>query len=394
MTTETRLERWMRMVGDWGLDGWLVADFRWSNPLFARLLDLHGGTLTRRCFLWLPAQGQGEPRVIASRVDGHAVSGLDCPVSLYGGFEEMAGMLRSLLPESGCVAMEYTERGVLPTVSRVDAGMIELVRSSGVNVVSSGSLASALEVWDERQRALHERAAQGVDEARRLALRRCGERLAWGEQVTEAMLADVIQSYLAAQGLDPGHAPDVAVDAHAADPHYSVEGEGAVIGRDAVLLIDLVARVQDAGDAPYADSTWMAYTGEKPPGDLVKLFTAVRAARDAAIATVEDTACDGKLPGREVDRVARASIIASGLSDLLVHRTGHSLGTDHVHGIGTNLDDMEFPDDRPLLPGSGFTIEPGLYIPGRFGVRLEVSAVLESKGLCITTEKQTDLTLL
>src|SRR5579884_3865677 len=139
-TPGSGLERWMQMVGEAGLDGWLVADFRWNNPLFARLLGLRSGILTRRCFLWLPALGRGEPRVLASRVDGHAVAGLDCPVSLYSGFEEMSALLGKLLPAGGRVAMEYVERGLLPTVSRVDAGLIEMVRDSGVTVVSSGAL--------------------------------------------------------------------------------------------------------------------------------------------------------------------------------------------------------------------------------------------------------------
>src|SRR5579875_2590873 len=264
-----RLERWMKIVGDSGVDGWLIADFRWNNPLFARLLDLHSGILTRRCFLWLPAAGHGEPLVLASRVDGHAVAALDCPVSLYEGFEGMAATLQALLPRGGRVAMEYVERGLLPTVSRVDAGLVELIRSFDVEVVSSGSLIARLEVWDERQRTLHERAARAVDDARRLALRRCGELLQRGEEVTEGALAALIASYFTDQGLYVGDGPDVAVDANAADPHYSLDdGVGAPIPRNAVLLIDLWAKVRDVEDAPYADSTWMAYTGPTPPADL------------------------------------------------------------------------------------------------------------------------------
>lgn len=391
-----RLGRWMTVVGEAGYDGWLIADFRWNNPLFARLLGLHSGILTRRCFLWLPAAGQGEPRVLASRVDGHAVSALDCPVTLYSGFEQMVAELQGLLPQGGRVAMEYVERGVLPTISRVDGGLIELVRASGVSVVSSGSLISRLEVWTERQRALHERAARGVDEARQFALRRCEESLRRGERVTEGTLAGLIRDYFTGEGLTVGDGPDVAVDAHAADPHYSVDdGVGAAITRDSVLLIDLWARVRDAEDAPYADSTWMAYTGSTPPAQLQHAFIAVRDARDAAVAALA-TAMQAGTPiaGREVDRVARASIVATGLGEYLFHRTGHSLGTDHVHGMGTNLDDVEFPDDRPLLLGSGFTVEPGLYWPGQFGVRLEVSAILLHSGPLLTTEAQRDLTLI
>jgi Xaa-Pro aminopeptidase len=400
MTTDTpsqakTLARWTTLVGEAGLDGWLVADFRWNNPLFARFLDLHHGILTRRAFLWLPASGHGEPRVLVSRVDGHTVAGLDCGVSYYGGFDEMDALLRELLPAGGRVAMEYVERGLLPTVSRVDAGLIELIRAAGVEVVSSGSLIAALEVWDERQRALHERAARAVDEARRLALQRCAALQARGEEVTEGTLGAVIRSYFDDQGMAPGDGPDVAVGANAADPHYSVADAGAPITRDAVLLIDLWAKVRDAGDGPYADSTWMAYTGTEPPADLVRAFEATRDGRDAAIDAIDAATQDGtSISGHEVDRVARATIADAGLADALIHRTGHSLGTDHVHGMGTNLDGVEFPDNRPLLPWSGFTVEPGLYWPGRYGVRLEVSAILRPDGVQVTTESQDRLTLL
>lgn len=391
-----RLERWMRLVGEAGYDGWLVADFRWNNPLFGRLLGLQSGIITRRCFLWLPAAGRGEPRVLASRVDGHAFAGLDCPVTLYAGFEEMVGMLREVAPSSGRVAMEYSRRGALPVVSRVDAGTVELVRSLGVEVVSSGRLVAALEVWDGRQRELHERAARAVDGARRLALSRCSEALARGERVTERTLAGHILSYFDSQGLVAADGPDVAVGPHSADPHYSLDGgEGAEIEAGAVLLIDLWAKARDAEDAPYADSTWMAYTGAVPPPELARAFDVVRDARDAAVAAIDSAAQAGKpIAGREVDRVARASISAAGFEGQLVHRTGHSLGTDHVHGMGANLDSVEFPDDRPLLAGGGFTVEPGLYWPGRFGVRLEVSAMLLPGGVRLTTESQSELTLL
>ncbi len=391
-----RLERWMGMVRDAGFDGWLVADFRWNNPLLPRLLGLSSGILTRRCFLWLPASGRGGPRVLASQVDGHTLAHLDCPVTLYGGFDEMEARLREMLHRGGRVAMEYVERGLLPTVSRVDAGLVELVRGTGVTVVSSGALVANLEVWDERQKALHEKAARGVDEARRLALARCEEMLRRGERVTEGALAALINSYFAENGLVAGDGPDVAVDAHAADPHYGTGGgEGAVIMPGSVLLIDLWAKVRDVEDAPYADSTWMAYTGPTPPDDYMSAFTAVRAARDAAIELIESAARAGRsVAGREIDRAARDSVARAGLAEHLVHRTGHSLGTDHVHGMGTNLDDVEFPDDRPLLTGSGFTVEPGLYWPGRFGVRLEVSAMLLPEGPRVTTERQEEISVM
>jgi Xaa-Pro aminopeptidase len=384
------------LVGEAGFAGWLVADFRWNNPLFSRLLGLGSGLLTRRAFLWLPAHGRGEPCVIASRVDGHSVSGLDCRVLLYSGFEEMTSFLQLLLPRGEPVAMEYVERGTLPTVSRVDGGLLDLVRECGVEIVSSGPLISALEVWHETQRAHHERAAQVVDQARRLALQWCEERLGRREQITEGAVVSVITSYFADQGVEADHDPDVATGANAADPHYGIgTGSGSAIEHDNVLLIDLFGRVRDAAEAPYADSTWMAFTGPRPPDDVLRAFDVVRDARDAALDAIADATHAGiSLAGREVDRAARAVLAERGFTDRIIHRTGHSLGIDHVHGMGTNLDDVEFPDDRPLLAYSGFTVEPGLYWPGRFGIRLEVSAILFPDGPHVTTERQQSLTLI
>lgn len=390
---QARLGHAMRLAGEAGLDGWLIADFRWNNPLFGQLLDLHSGILTRRCFLWLPAAGHGEPAIVASRVDAHAVSGLDSPVILYEGYSEMTDFLRQALPAGGRIAMEYSPDGRLPSISRVDAGLIDLVRSLGVEVVSSGPFISALDRWSHRQQALHERAARGVDEARRVALERCGELLRRGERVTEGTLTAIIHSCFAERGLSAHDGPDVAAGANSADPHYSLDGEGAEITPDAVLLIDLWAKVRGEDDAPYADSTWMAYTGVVPP-DLRAAFDAVRDGRDVAIAAIDQALQSGvSITGQEVDRVTREYFGAAGLGEHLIHRTGHSLGIDHVHGMGTNLDDIEFPDDRPLLPDSGFTVEPALYYPGRFGMRLEVSAILLPSGVRITTECQTELTI-
>jgi Xaa-Pro aminopeptidase len=386
----------MRLIGEAGLDGWLVADFRRNNPILLHLLGLESGVLSRRCFLWLPAEGKGEPVVMGSRVDGHTFSGRPHPVILYEGFADMCASLLDLIPRGGQVAMEYVEDGRLPTVSRVDAGLIDFIRGAGITVVSSATLIAALEVWDARQRELHEHAARVVDEARRLAVQHCFEAIRRGEIVTERTLTDLIANIFTQNDM-LGNPPDVAVGAHAADPHYALrEGEdGAAVTRDSVLLIDLFTRVSDEDGAPYADSTWMAYTGSNPPEQLVRIFEAVRKARDRAIGAIDEAVQSGQeITGQAVDRLARESIQLAGFGDYLVHRTGHSLGSDHVHGLGTNLDDIEFPDDRPLLTWSGFTVEPGLYLPGELGMRLEVSAILTPRGVSITTERQEELTLL
>jgi Xaa-Pro aminopeptidase len=397
VTQSNDLVAWQQRIAEAGLDGWLIADFRWNNPLFARLLDLHSGILTRRSFLWLPQAGAGEPRVVVSATDAHALSGLPYPVTAYRSYDAMTAALREMIPRESRVAMEYTPFGTLPTVSRVDAGLVELIRSFGVEVVSSGSLVAALEVWSDRQIELHRRAAHGVDEARRVALQRCDEALRAGERVTEGSVGRVILRVFEDLGLAANSDPDVGVGSHAADPHYSLApgDSGADVVRGEVLLIDLWCRVPGEPDAPFADSTWMAFVGANPPADVQAAFDAVAAARRTAVQAVDASLRAGQsIAGSAADRAAREVLIAAGYEDQIVHRTGHSLGIDHVHGVGTNLDSVEFPDDRPLLTNSGFTVEPGLYFPGRFGIRSEVSAILRADHVEITTESQDTLTLL
>lgn len=393
-TLRTQLDRWMTLVRDAGLDGWLIADFRWNSPIFGRLLGLSEGVLTRRSFLWLPALGKGDPNVVLSRVDGHTVASLPLPVTQYGGFDDMRSKLQALLGAGSRVAMEYSPDGRLPTISRVDAGLIEMIRGLGVEVVSSGTLVSSLEIWTERQQDLHRQAARVVDDTRRKALNFCFERIAAGREITEGELADFISRAFQDQGMTAGGTPDVAVNDHSADPHYSsAGGPGAVIGPDSILLIDLWCRSCESDDAPFADSTWMAYTGSQPPSDYLHVFDVTAGARNAAIECLAAGAsAQGPVRGADVDRHARDVVRQAGLESHLIHRTGHSLGTDHTHGMGTNLDAVEFPDERPILTDSGFTVEPGLYLPDRFGVRLEVSAIMKPQGPEITTEVQRAVT--
>jgi Xaa-Pro aminopeptidase len=209
------------------------------------------------------------------------------------------------------------------------------------------------------------------------------------------MLADVIQRSFEVDGLSAEGRPDVGAGANAADPHYSIgSGGGAPVTADTVLLIDLWAQVRDAESAPFADSTWMAFTGRQPPPAITGAFGAVRDARDAAIGAIGAAVeAHRQITGAEVDRISRHVLEEAKFGAAIVHRTGHSLGIDHVHGMGTNLDDIEFPDERSLLVGSGVTIEPGLYFPGKFGVRCEVSAIVQPEGLEVTTECQSELTL-
>jgi Xaa-Pro aminopeptidase len=277
--------------------------------------------------------------------------------------------------------MEYSPGGALPIASWVDAGTVDLVRSLGVEVVSSGDLFQAVAAaWDDDALASHRSAVAHVLEVRDLALARA-------RGATEAQVAAFVLAEWERRGLESEGTPSVAVGPSSGDPHHE-PGDG-VIGDDQVLLLDLWARVPGERNV-YGDVTWMSWTGPSPPpAEVVEAFDAVVAGRDAALGLLR---VGGTLRGFEVDRLCRHSIAAHGYGDAFIHRTGHSLGPGpRVHGLGANLDDFETHDDRVLTPGTGFTVEPGVYLPA-FGVRLEVDVFWHREhGIEVTTPVQTEL---
>jgi Xaa-Pro aminopeptidase len=367
------------------VDGWLVADFRGSNPLFADLAGVRG-PLTRRAALWIPRRGA--TALLGSAVDGHTLATSGHAVQQYGGLADLQKRLRALLRDCRVIALEYTPDGANPVISRVDAGFVDWLRAGGLRVVSSGELISLLVRWDAGQVADHRAAAGVVDRVRAFVYAEAFARAGTSHPATEHELAELILGEFAAAGLVAG-AADVAVNAHAADPHYAASAERPVPVREGdALLVDLWARLPGKR-SPFADSTWMGFAGAEPPAALSRAFDAVRAARDAGLALLEGAWREGRaLRGREVDRHVRDLLATRGYAAQFIHRTGHSLGWHHIHGDGPNLDDFEFPDDRLLRPVSGVTVEPGVYLPGEFGVRLEVSVLLSERGPEVTTALQ------
>jgi Xaa-Pro aminopeptidase len=368
------LARTQAALADAGLGAWLLYDFRGSNPVFWQLLGSEPRGTTRRLFAIIPAQG--EPVLLASPLDRHLVADLELPVHEYGGWRELEQELRSRLPAR--VAMEVSP---LPILSWVDAGTVELVRSLGAEVVSSADLYGAVAAaWDAQALASHREAVRHVLEVRDLALDQ-----AVGQ--TESAVAALILDQWVQRGLETEGTPAVAIGPGSGDPHY--EPQDRRIGDDDVLLLDLWARLPGERNV-FGDVTWMAWTGPgDPPPRVLEVFDAVVAGRDAAL---ERLAQGGEIRGFEVDQVCREAIAARGYGDAFIHRTGHSLGPGpRVHGLGANLDDLETHDERLLAPGSGFTVEPGIYLPD-FGVRLEVDVFRHPDGTAeVTTPVQTEL---
>ncbi len=380
MNPTSKLPHALQALRKSGLDGWLLYDFRRSNPLLWQLLGAATHS-TRRVFLLLARDGGAT--MLVHQVDAGHFPSEGLTIRPYQHREDLLAQLRELLAGIHTVAMEYSPLGALPAVSYVDAGTFELVRSLGVTVVSSAELAqAALCRLTPGELASHRRAAQFLGHAVQDAFAYIGERLG---RVTEHEAQAFLLERFAAAGLRTDDPPIVAVNGHAGDPHYAPEpGRPAVIGPGAWVLIDLWA-VEPNGI--YGDLTWTAYTDPTPSTEHQRVFDVVTGARDAAVDFLRAEVAAGRYPeGWQADRVARAFITGRGYGPAFTHRLGHSLGPV-VHGYGANLDGYETQDTRRLVPGLAFTIEPGVYLPS-FGVRSEINLYMHEGEVEITSPVQ------
>lgn len=374
---------------DEGLDAWLLYEFHGLNPVAARMLGL--GKTTRRGFVLVP--DDGEPVALVHAIEASAWRGWPFERRSYSGWRELDEALGRLLEGRGRIAMEVSPGGAVPTLDLVPGGLVGSLLETGVEITSSGDLVSRFHsVWTPEQRDDHGRAAELVAEVAARAFERAADAVRDGTPVTEGALSDWIRAELSGAGLV--HETDciVAVGAGAADPHYAPEGPGAVIERGALLLIDLWGGFEGS---VAADQTWMGFLGSTIDARTDEVWRAVRDARDAAIAFLEQRFEEGSaVCGYEVDDVARAVIDERGFGPWFVHRTGHSIDTS-LHGSGPNLDNLETRDDRRLLPGVGFSVEPGVYIPGEIGIRSEINVFWGEKGPEVTPARtQRDIFLL
>jgi Xaa-Pro dipeptidase len=371
-----------------GADAWLLYDFRDQNPLAHALLGL--GKTTRRAFALFPREGS--PILLRHAIEASSWRGWPWEVRVYAGWEALDEALPELLRGLASVAMETSPGGNVPTIDRVPGGILERVVETGVKVVSSGDLVTRFHsVWSPSQQAAHGRAAEALRSLAHEAFERAGAALRAGTPLLEGELMTWIVGELRGRGFPDQAGCIVAIGREAADPHYHPDQGGAPIERGVPLLIDLWGG-EPGGVA--ADQTWMAYMGLNPDPRTLEVWTAVRDARDAALHFLQASHARGEIPrGFEVDRVARDLLMARGFGDWFVHRLGHSMDRE-LHGSGPNLDDLETRDDRRLLPGAGFSVEPGVYIPGEIGVRSEVNVFWGAQGPEITPSAiQRDLIL-
>jgi Xaa-Pro aminopeptidase len=360
------------------LDGWLFYDFRVSDPIAYRILELPDYDLvTRRWFCFVPCAGA--PRKLVSAVEATRLDAIAGPAIVYRSLSEMRDGLAKLLGGAKRIAMAYSPNCAIPYVSRVDAGTIELVRSLGVEVISAADLIQRFEATlTAEQMQSHHRAARKLREIVDETFGEIGRRIRSRSETFEHQIQQFVMDRFASNGMTTHAPPIVAVNAHSANPHYGPSAEHSTpINRGDFVLLDLWAKETDE-DSIYADFTWTAYVGESVPDEHARIFSIVANARDAAIELVRARVADKQIvSGREADRAAREVIEAAGFGAQYLHRTGHSIGRE-VHGTGANLDSLETDDHRMLIENTCFSIEPGIYLEGRFGVRSEVDMTIEN----------------
>jgi Xaa-Pro aminopeptidase len=373
--TPQRLARIQQALQREKLDGWLFFDFRRSDEIAYRLLGLDpAGARSRRWYCLVPAQGQ--PRKLLHAIEPRALDGVPGSAATYTSWRTRDRELGALLRGIRRLAMEYSPRNEIPTVSRVDGGTLELVRSMGPAIVSSADLVAELtSTLSPEELVSQARAAVMLSGDLEAVAQEAARRVRENRPATERELQEFARARMSQEGFDPESWPGVAVDAHTADAHYSPpESGGTVAGRNSLLLLDFSARLAPAGI--YADLTRVYFLGESVPEEIQRIAAHVFQARDAAVALLRQRAEFGKLPtGAEVDAAARDVIAKAGYGDRFLHRTGHSID-HHGHGDGVNNDDFETHDARRHLPDTCFSIEPGIYLAGRFGVRSEIDVCL------------------
>jgi Xaa-Pro dipeptidase len=372
------------------LDGWLFFDHHQRDPLAYRVLGFSPERhVTRRWYYLIPAVG--EPKGLVHRIEGTMLDALPGLKLKYSTWAEQTDGLARLLSDVRRIAMQYSPMCGIPYVSMVDAGTVELVRSKGLEVVSSADLIQVFEArWTASSLESHLEAGRRVDRIRREAFALIGERIRSGQSIDEFAVKTFILDSFERAGLHTDHGPIVAVNSNASNPHYEpTASRSTEIRSGDLFLIDMWAKLKQSGSV-YYDITWTGFCGPSPPAEMKTVFEVVRTARDAAVRRVQEAVSAGApLRGFEVDDVARAVIRGAGYGEFFTHRTGHSIGED-VHGSGANMDNFEIHDERLITPWTCFSIEPGVYL-SEFGVRSEVNLFAGDGHARVTGDTQTEL---
>jgi Xaa-Pro aminopeptidase len=387
------IEAVQRALKEDGFDGWLLYDFHGSNPIATQVAGLAGSgkMATRRWYYLIPASGQ--PRGLVHAIERHNLDALPGEKQPYAGRQQLDAGLRKLLDGVKRVAMEYSPGNNIPYLSRVDAGTIEAIRELGIEVGSSGDLVQRFEaIWTDAAFKTHVAASEKLYEIKDRTFELIRERMRSKAALNEYEVQQRMVGWYKELGLKVEQ-PNVSAQENAGNPHYMPPQDGSrAIRPNELVLIDLWGKLPTPG-AVFADITWVGYTGLRVPDEFARAFAAAADGRDAAIELVQSSAAAGAdLRGWQVDRACRDVIDRAGYGDLFIHRTGHSLG-EEVHGNGVHMDDYETRDDRRLIAGTGFTIEPGVY-NDRFGVRTEINMFVGERDAKVTGPLQQEIVLI
>jgi Xaa-Pro aminopeptidase len=381
------LDRIQSTLRENGLDGWLFYDHHRRDAIAYRVLKINPPMCTRRWYYLIPAQG--EPRKLIHRVERNNLAGLPGAEIQYSSWKEQHEGLKKILDGKRLIAMQYSPLNNIPYVGLVDAGTIELVRSLGVEVVSSADLVQLYEArWSEESWALHLEAGKVVHAAVRAGFAAIRDAVRSGIRISECDVQQEMRRVFDAGGVVTDEGPVAAVNKNSANPHYMPQREDSGhIGANDFVLLDVWGKMNKPG-AVYFDITWTGFVGREVPRRYAEVFKIVREARDGAVDFVQAAMESGRaIHGYEVDDVARELITRQGYGPNFVHRTGHSIGED-VHANGANIDNFETRDTRRIIPGICFSIEPGIYLE-EFGVRSEVNVFVEDSNARVTGEIQT-----
>ncbi|PIS30204.1 MAG: hypothetical protein COT43_02200 [Candidatus Marinimicrobia bacterium CG08_land_8_20_14_0_20_45_22] len=377
------------------IDGWLFYDFHNRDAMAYRILGLELNKLTsRRWYYFIPADGQ--PVRLVSSVEATKLDALPGEKMVYRSYEQQHALIRKMLRNSRRIAMQYSPTNNIPYISMVDAGTIELLRSFGVEIVTSANLVQTFEaIIDKEGYRLHRQAGEKVQRIKDEAFALIDRTIRAKEKITEYEVQQFIVKRFQEEGLtDDGDHPIVGVNEHPADPHFEPkESNSYTLKQGDTVLIDLWAR-ENCDKGIYYDITWCGFIGKQPPAKYIEIFNVVRDARNAARDFVRNKFARGeRCFGYEVDDACRNVVAKDGYGEYFVHRTGHSIGHE-VHGNGVNIDNLETKDERELVPGICFSIEPGIYLAGEMAVRSEIDVFITlDKQVVVAGKEQEDLIL-
>jgi Xaa-Pro dipeptidase len=378
---------------DQDLDGWLFYDHHHRDPLAYRILGLDVSSfVSRRWFYFVPASG--EPKKLVHRIESGKLDSLPGSKDEYSSWQELEQKLENMLSGATRIAMQYSPRNAIMYVAMVDAGTIELIRNMGKTIVSSADLVSIFEaVLTEDQIATHFVAQQKLDEVLRSGWKFIGDSVRGpSKQSDEFSVVQLLLEGIERAGLFTDHGPNCSAGPNSADSHYEPTRESSrAIKQGDFVLIDIWAKLANNPTAIWYDITWTGVVDRDPTARETLIFNTVRDARDAAIVTIQKAYAAGeKIAGWQADDAARNVIRSAGFGDYFTHRTGHNIAVE-LHGNGAHLDNLETHDGRLLLPNTCFSVEPGLYFPGEFGIRNEVNMITRPGSAIVTGPMQNEL---